>query len=72
MFLALSGTMRQVFVTLCTNLLSVSYGTSIGWASTSLPFLASNATVLSKGPLTKEGNEAGRASSNNDVERNIL
>lgn len=61
MFLALSGTMRQVFVTLCANLLSVSYGTSIGWASTSLPFLESNATVLTKGPLTKEGNGAGRS-----------
>lgn len=67
MLIALSGTMRQVLVTLCANLLSVSYGTSIGWASTSLPFLESNATVLTKGPLTKEGNEAERVSPNSDV-----
>ena len=50
-----SGTARQIYATLCSNLLSVSYGTTIGWASTSLPFLESNETVLSNGPLTKDG-----------------
>lgn len=54
MFLS-SGTGRQVYATLCSNLLSVSYGTTIGWASTSLPFLESNETILIDGPLTKEG-----------------
>lgn len=50
-----SGTARQIYAVLCANLLSISYGTSIGWASTSLPFLESNETILSTGPLTKEG-----------------
>lgn len=52
----LSGTSRQIYVTLCANLLSVVYGTSVGWASSGLPFLQSNQTVLPSGPLTKEGN----------------
>lgn len=51
----LGGTGRQVYATLCSNLLSVAYGTSIGWASTSMPFLESNATSLPSGPLTKDG-----------------
>lgn len=55
MILLTSGTARQIFATLCSNLLSISYGTSIGWASAGMPFLESNETVLTNGPLTKEG-----------------
>lgn len=50
----LSGTGRQIYTTLCSNLLSMAYGASIGWASNALPFLQSN-SVLSNRPLTKEG-----------------
>lgn len=53
--LVFGATGRQVYATLCTNLLSVAYGSSIGWASTSMPFLESNSTALPSGPLTKEG-----------------
>lgn len=53
--LLLSGTGRQIYTTLCANLLSVSYGTSLGWASSGLPFLQSNETVLPTGPLSKNG-----------------
>lgn len=49
------GTGRQIYATLCSNLLSCAYGTSVGWASSSLPFLQSNETVLPSGPLSKEG-----------------
>ncbi|CRL04891.1 CLUMA_CG017942, isoform A [Clunio marinus] len=50
----LSGVQRQIFTTLCANLLSFAYGTSVGWASSNLPLLASNQTVLTDA-LTKEG-----------------
>lgn len=50
-----SGTSRQIYATLCSNLLAISYGTSIGWASTSLPYLESNETLLETGPLSKDG-----------------
>jgi len=50
-----SGASRQVYTTLCANLLSVAYGTSVGWASGALPYLKSNETVLASGPLTQEG-----------------
>lgn len=43
---------RQVFATLCVNLLSVGYGASIGWASPAMIVLQSNETTLTTGPLT--------------------
>ena len=49
------GTGRQVYTTLCSNLLSVAYGSSVGWASSAIPFLQSNETILLGGPLSKEG-----------------
>lgn len=51
----IDGTGRQIYVTLCSNLLSIAYGTSVGWASGSLPFLQSNETNLLSGPLSKDG-----------------
>lgn len=57
------GTGRQVYTTLCSNLLSVAYGSSVGWASGAFPLLQSNETVLSSGPLTKEGSMLGKSSS---------
>jgi hypothetical protein len=52
------GTGRQIYATLCSNLLSVAYGSSVGWASAGLPFLESNNTFLPSGPLTKDGKQA--------------
>lgn len=49
------GTGRQIYVTLCSNLLSVAYGSSVGWASGALPHLQSNETDLPGGALSKEG-----------------
>lgn len=51
----LGGTGRQVYVTLCCNLLSAAYGTSLGWASGGLPFLQSDESRLPSGPLSKDG-----------------
>lgn len=44
---------KQIFATLCVNLLSVGYGASIGWASPGMIVLQSNETTLTTGPLTK-------------------
>jgi hypothetical protein len=51
----LDSTGRQIYTCLCCNLLSFAYGTSIGWASSSLPLLETNQTTLESGPLSKEG-----------------
>lgn len=48
---------RQIFVSTCVNLLAISYGASVGWASNAFPFLESNHTTLPSGPISKEGKQ---------------
>jgi SP family facilitated glucose transporter-like MFS transporter 8 len=43
---------NQYYATFCTNLLTVSLGVSIGWASPNIPQLLSAETPLPSGPLT--------------------
>lgn len=49
------NTRNQYYVTFFANLLSMSYGATVGWASPSLRMLKSNETTLASGPLTTEG-----------------
>ncbi|CAO1385949.1 unnamed protein product [Diamesa tonsa] len=46
------GLGSQIYTTLCTNLLTVAYGASIGWMSPSIPILIGADSPLPSGPVT--------------------
>lgn len=52
LLMAASGLTAQYYAVICANLLTLVYGISVGWPSSSLPLLRSDATPLPSGPLS--------------------